>query len=244
MEFSDDERARYARQLVLEGFGEQGQQRLRDGSVLVIGAGGLGSPVAYYLAAAGVGRLGIIDGDVVDTTNLQRQILHRTADVGRQKAISAKEKLEALNPNTNVEIYTEFLTTENGPEILAKYDFVVDATDSFRAKFMINDLCVAAGKPFSHGGIYRYQGHTMTYVPGAPCYRCLFSSMPTPEAPQGPIGAVAGIIGCVQAAEAIKYLSGAGTLLTGTLLTVDTRTMEFNRIRFSRSADCASCAGR
>ena len=244
MEFSDDERARYARQLALDGFGTEGQERLRNGSVLIVGAGGLGSPVALYLAAAGVGRIGIIDGDAVDMSNLQRQIIHRTADVDRPKALSAKEKLTALNPNVNVVIYTEFLTDANGPSIIDGYDFVVDATDSFRAKFMINDLCVAAGKPFSHGAIYRYQGHTMTHVPGTPCYRCLFASMPEPAAPQGPIGAVAGIIGCIQASEAIKYLSGTGTLLTGTLLTVDTNTMEFNRIRFGHSASCPSCSGR
>ena len=243
MEFSEDERARYARQLVLEGFGSAGQQRLHDGSILVVGAGGLGSPVAYYLAAAGVGRIGIIDGDVVDTTNLQRQIIHRTNDIGRPKALSAMEKLSALNPNTVIETYTEFLTAENGAGLIAGYDFVVDATDSFRAKFLINDLCVAWGKPFSHGAIYRYQGHTMTYIPGAPCYRCLFDTMPEPEAPQGPIGAVAGIIGCIQAAEAIKYLSRTGSLLTGTLLTADTRTMEFNRIRFGKSTGCTSCSG-
>jgi adenylyltransferase/sulfurtransferase len=243
IEFSADEQSRYARQLSLEGFGPEAQQRLRQGSVLIVGAGGLGSPVAFYLAAAGVGHLGIIDGDVVDTTNLQRQILHRTADVGREKAISAKDKLAALNPNITIDTYTEFLTADNAPTILPKYDFIIDATDSFKAKFMINDLCVAEGKPFSHGGIYRYQGHTMTYVPGAPCYRCLFASMPDPEAPQGPIGAVAGIIGCIQASEAIKYLAGIGTLLTGTLLTVDIRTMDINRIRFGKSSSCPSCAG-
>jgi len=244
MELSDDERARYARQLTLEGFGPEGQERLRNGSVLIVGAGGLGSPVAFYLAAAGVGRIGLIDGDTVDMSNLQRQIIHRTSDVGRAKALSAKEKIEALNPNVNVEAHTGFLTETNGPSIIDRYDFVVDATDSFQVKFLINDLCVAAYKPFSHGAIYRYQGHTMTYVPGTPCYRCLFASMPDPSAPQGPVGAVAGIIGCIQAAEAIKYLSGTGTLLTGTLLTADTRTMEFNRIRFERSASCPSCSGR
>lgn len=244
MEFSDDERARYARQLTLEGFGAEGQERLRRGSALIVGAGGLGSPVAFYLAAAGVGRIGLIDGDVVDRSNLQRQIIHRTADVGRPKVLSAREKIEALNPNVTVETFHNLLTPENGREIIGCYDFVVDATDSRDAKFMINDLCVAIDKPFSHGAIYRYQGHTMTFVPGSPCYRCLFASMPEgDETPQGPIGAVAGIIGSIQAAEAIKYLSGTGSLLTGTLLTVDTRTMEFNRIRFGRAAGCPSCAG-
>lgn len=245
MEFSAEEQARYARQLALEGFGIDGQQRLHDGSVLIVGAGGLGSPVAYYLAAAGVGHIGIIDGDAVDTSNLQRQIIHRTADIGRPKAMSAKEKLTALNPNAEITAYTGFLTEDNGAELISGYDFIVDATDSLRAKFLINDLCVASRKPFSHGAIYRYQGHTMTYVPGEPCYRCLFESMPEPDGlPQGPIGAVAGIIGSIQAAEAIKYLSGTGSLLTGTLLTVDARTMEFGRIHFGRSATCRSCSGR
>lgn len=181
----DNDRMRYARHLSLPGFGEEAQSRLKAGSVLVVGAGGLGSPVCLYLAAAGVGRIGVMDGDRVDESNLQRQIIHSTAAIGMPKVESAVRRMLELNPRVEAVAYDYRFTADNAAEMLAGYDFVIDATDSLSAKFLINDMCVAAGRPFSHGAIYRYGGHTMTYVPGSACYRCLFESMPDPAEVSG-----------------------------------------------------------
>lgn len=238
MTLSNSERERYARQIILPGFGEEGQKRLKSGSVLVIGAGGLGSPVAMYLAAAGVGHIGIVDGDCVDLSNLQRQVIHDSYAIGMPKAESARRRMLALNPEIDVTAIDRFLTPENITDVIAPYDFVIDATDSMTGKFMINDACVAAGKPLCHGAIFRYEGHLTTILPGTPCYRCLFQSQPATGAPLGPLGVVAGIIGMLQATEAIKYLARIGTLLTGTLLRYDALDATFTRIRYKQSPDC------
>lgn len=237
--FNSDEQQRYARHFALPEIGEEGQLRLRHGRVLVVGAGGLGSPVLLYLAAAGVGTIGIIDGDNVDFSNLQRQIIHTTADIDRPKAISAKEKLLRLNPNIHVTAYTQFLTDDNADEILPNYDFVIDATDNLGTKYLINDLCVNVGKPYSHGAISHYSGHTMTILPGTACYRCLIpDATPSDEPTAGPLGAIPGILGTLQAVEALKYLTGIGSLLTNRLLTFDALAMSFHSLSLSPNSDC------
>ncbi|MCD8176403.1 MAG: HesA/MoeB/ThiF family protein [Tannerellaceae bacterium] len=209
-----------------------------------MGAGGLGSPVLFYLAAAGAGTLGIMDYDRVDITNLQRQILHRTADVGRSKVESATEKLTALYPGIEIIPYNYKLTPENAPSILRAYDFVIECCDNYDAKFLINDCCVQQGIPFSHGAVLSMQGEITTYTPGHACYRCIFGqappagSMPT-SAEAGILGSVAGIAGSIQATEAIKYITGAGTLLTNQLLIFDARTMQFTRLAVSRNGTCS-----
>lgn len=249
MHFTEEELKRYSRQILLGGVGEKGQSRLRDGRVLLVGAGGLGSPAAYYLAAAGVGLIGIADGDRVDITNLQRQILHNTADLGRLKVESAKEKLTRLNPGIQITAYPERLTPENAADIISSYDFVVEATDSFSTKYLVNDTCVALGKPFCLGGILRLEGQAMTHLPGTACYRCLFPAPPdtkdVPSASQvGVLGAAVGIVGSVQATEAIKYLTGMGRLLTDRLLSVDAATMAFSSVAVRRNPACPACGGR
>ena len=183
MALTDEQRERYARHIVLKGIGEEGQKKLLEAKVLIIGAGGLGSPAAMYLAAAGVGTIGIADGDEVDLSNLQRQIIHRTADVGKAKVKSAAETIVQMNPDIRVNTYQVAVSAENIKELIQAYDFVIDATDNFAAKFLINDACVMERKPFCHAGILRFQGQLMTYVPGqGPCYRCVFKNPPPKEA--------------------------------------------------------------
>lgn len=235
----DEERERYARHLTLPGFGEEGQLRLKQGSVLVIGAGGLGSPVCMYLAAAGIGHIGVADGDVVDRSNLQRQVIHTTSGIGISKAQSAAAVMRGINPCIEVTPIPEMVTADNINALIAGYDFVVDATDSFGAKLLINDACVRAGIPFSHGAIWRYEGQTMTVAPGTPCCRCLFDTPPaSTSAPVGPLGVTAGILGTIQAAEAVKWIAQIGQPLTGTLLRFDTLTMRFTRITVDPSPTC------
>jgi molybdopterin/thiamine biosynthesis adenylyltransferase len=246
MDFTEDQINRYSRHILLQDVGVEGQEKISNGKVLVVGAGGLGSPVALYLAAAGVGTIGIIDGDVVDLSNLQRQIIHFTPDVGKPKVISAKEKINLLNPDVQVVTYQSLLTAENALEVIKDYDFVVDGTDNFPVKFLINDACVIAGKPFSHGGILRFDGQTLTYLPGTACYRCLFHAPPPPNAvptcsQAGVLGAIAGMLGTIQAAEALKYLTGVGELLTNRLLSFNAKTMEFRTIKTKRSDKCPVC---
>lgn len=248
MSLTEEERERYSRQLLIPEFGEEGQEKLKHSKVLIIGAGGLGSPASMYLTAAGVGTIGIADSDVVDNSNLQRQILHGTSDRNRLKVESAAETLRDINPHVEIIPIHTMVTKENIQELIADYDFVVDATDNFKAKFLINDACVAAGKAFSHGGILAFSGQLMTYVPGqGPCYRCIFGEEPKPgEAPTakeaGVIGPVAGIIGAMQAAEAIKYLTGRGKLLTGRMVTVDALTMSIREISLPEAnPDCKAC---
>lgn len=231
---TEDERLRYARHISLPGFGEEGQLRLRNGSVLVIGAGGLGSPVLLYLAAAGVGHIGVADGDVVDTTNLQRQVIHTTASVGMSKVKSAAAKMRALNPDVEIEEFGEYVNESNIAGLIAGYDFVIDATDSIDIKFLINDACVKAGKPYNHGAIFQYEGHTMTVLPGSADLRTLFPDGPSAvdrSAPVGPLGVVPGVLGTLQATEAIKYVSGVGELLVNRLLCFDLLTMQFTCLR-------------
>ncbi|MGN1105150.1 MAG: HesA/MoeB/ThiF family protein [Huintestinicola sp.] len=231
--------------MILKEVGAKGQKKLLDARVLIIGAGGLGSPAAMYLAAAGVGTIGIADPDEVDLSNLQRQIIHRTADIGKSKVQSAKETMEAINPDVSVKTYRTFVTSENILPLIADYDFIIDATDNFSSKFLINDACVMAKKPFCHAGIIRFKGQLMTYVPGqGACYRCIFKEPPPQDAvltcrEAGIIGAISGIIGSLQAMEAIKYIIGEGKLLTGYLLTYDALTMEFRKVKLP--ADTSEC---
>lgn len=249
MTLTDEQRERYARQIVLPEIGESGQRKLMEGSVLIIGAGGLGSPAALYLAAAGVGRIGIADADAVERSNLQRQILHATADLGRPKAVSAAETIRALNPDVETEIHEERVTGDNISELIRTYDFVIDATDNFASKFLINDACVLEDKPFVHAGILGFCGQLMTVLPHrSPCYRCVFRSMPekgdVPTGRQaGVFGATAGVIGTLEALEAAKYLTGAGDLLTGKLLTFDGLTARFHTVALPpRGEGCAVCS--
>ena len=176
MNLNDEQIERYSRHIILQGIGGEGQEKLLNAKILIIGAGGLGAPVALYLAAAGVGHIGIIDADVVDISNLQRQVIHFTPDIGRPKVESAKEKMNQINPDVTVTTYHEFFTKENALDIIKDYDFIVDGTDSFPSKFLINDACVIGGKPFSHGGILRFDGQTITHVPGSASYRCVFKN--------------------------------------------------------------------
>jgi len=247
MDFTDDRLARYSRNILLADIGIAGQEKLFAAKVLVVGAGGLGSPVALYLAAAGVGTIGIADADVVDLSNLQRQIIHFTADVGKPKVESAAEKMRALNPDVTVRPYHAYLQAGNIRPIIRDYDFVVDGTDSFAAKFLINDACMLEGIPFSHGGILRFRGQTMTVLPGrSACYRCVFTAPPpadsVPSCSQaGILGAVGGMLGTIQAAETLKFITGAGDLLTNSLLTFDARDMSFRKVRVRRNTRCGVC---
>ncbi len=250
-ELSEVQKERYARHIVLQEAGEEGQKKLLDGKVLIIGAGGLGSPVAMYLAAAGVGTLGIADADAVDLSNLQRQIAHGTGDIGKSKVESMRATIHNMNPDVIVQTYQIFVNEENITDLLGKYDFVVDATDNFAAKFLINDACVREGKPFCHPGILRFQGQVLTYVPGkGPCYRCIFKEEPPAGAVPGCkevgiIGAMAGVIGSLQAMEAIKYLLGTGELLTGKLLTYHALQNEFRTVKLpDHVPDCPVCGKR
>lgn len=245
---TDEQRERYSRHILLEEVGEEGQQKLLNSNVLIIGAGGLGSSAAMYLAAAGVGNIGIVDADEVDLSNLQRQVIHTTNDLGKEKVKSAKETMVAINPDVKVTTYHMFADASNICELIREYDFIVDATDNFSSKFLINDACVLEKKPFSHAGIRQFQGQLMTYVPDeGPCYRCVFKNPPPKDevlsAKQvGIIGAMAGTIGTLQAMEAIKYLIGKGDLLVGYLLTYDALTMDFRKIKLpSDTKNCAVC---
>ena len=209
MGFTNEQLERYSRHIILKEIGVKGQKKLLNAKVLIIGAGGLGAPAALYLAAAGVGTIGIVDADVVDLSNLQRQVIHTTADIGKDKVESAKETMQAINPDVNVITYKEYMTSYNIMDIIKDYDFILDGTDNFPAKFLINDACVMAKKPFSHAGIIRFKGQLMTVVPGeGPCYRCVFKSPPPKDAvptckQAGVIGAMGGVIGSLQAMEAI-----------------------------------------
>jgi thiazole biosynthesis adenylyltransferase ThiF len=247
MAFTNEQLERYSRHILLKEVGVKGQKKLMEARVLIIGAGGLGAPAALYLAAAGVGTIGIADADSVDLSNLQRQVIHSTPDVGKPKVQSAKESMQAINPDVNVNAYHEFIMADNIMDIIADYDFILDGTDNFPAKFLINDACVLAKKPFSHAGIIRFQGQLMTYVPGqGPCYRCVFREPPPPDAvptcrEAGVIGAMGGVIGSLQAMEAVKYIIGNGDLLTGSLLTYDALKMEFRKVKLPHRHTCAVC---
>lgn len=240
-----EEALRYSRHIKLPGFGTEGQQKLKTARVLIIGVGGLGSPAALYLAAAGVGTIALMDGDKVSLSNLQRQILHTTPDLGRAKPLSASEKLQALNPDICIETIDEMLSPVNAQQTIAAYDFIIDATDSLAAKYLINDTCVALAKPYSHAALLQYEGHLFTYVPGAADLRTIFG-VPIWEKEQrtpcrageaggqcsqaGVLGAAAGVLGTLQAAEAIKYITGIGQPFTNRMLTFDALTLAFHEI--------------
>lgn len=246
IDLTEEQIERYSRHILLQDVGLEGQEKILNAKVLIVGAGGLGAPVGMYLAAAGVGRIGVVDADVVDLSNLQRQIIHFTKDVGVAKVESAKEKMQAINPEVQVDTFHEFLDSSNALDIIKDYDFVVDGTDNFPVKFLINDACVMAGKPFSHGGILRFNGQTFTHVPGSACYRCMFKEPPpagaVPTCSQaGVLGAIAGMLGTIQAAETLKYITGVGELLTDRLLTFDAKTMNFRTVHVKHRDNCAIC---
>lgn len=244
--FNDEQIERYSRNIILKEIGVEGQTKIRNGRILIIGAGGLGAPAALYLAAAGIGTLGLVDADSVEISNLQRQVIHFTPDLGKPKAISAKEKITSLNPDVKVIVHKERVFAQNILSLIKDYDFVIDGTDNFPAKFLINDACVFAKKPFSHGGILRFQGQTMTYLPGAACYRCVFPKMPAkgtvPSCSQaGILGAVAGILATIQTAEALKFILGKGELLTNRLLIFDALKMNFRTVNINKNLNCPIC---
>ncbi len=246
MDFTEEQIERYSRHIILKDVGGTGQQKIRSSKILVIGVGGLGSPAALYLAAAGVGTLGIVDGDIVDLSNLQRQVIHSTPDVGRKKTESGKEKLIKLNPDVEVITYEKRVFADNIAETIEDYDFIIDGTDNFPAKFLINDACVLHKKSFSHAGILRFFGQTITYVPGNACFRCLFEA-PPPEgsvpscSEAGVLGVVAGILGVIQAAEALKFVLGTGDLLLNRLLCVDVAEMDFRKVEIQKNPNCPVC---
>lgn len=247
MQLRDDQIERYSRQIMLPDVGGKGQEKLLNARVLVIGAGGLGSPCALYLASAGIGKLGIVDSDKVELNNLQRQIVHSTKTVGVLKVESARERLLAINPDIEVIAHNIRVTSENIMGLIKDYDIVVDGSDNFPTRFLVNDACVIAKKPLSHGGIFRFDGQAITIVPGeSACYRCLFPEPPPPglvpscqEA--GILGAVAGVIGTIQANEVLKYVLGVGNLLTGRLLVFNALDSFFRQVKVPRDPNCPVC---
>ncbi|MFH0908882.1 MAG: molybdopterin-synthase adenylyltransferase MoeB [bacterium] len=246
-EFSKEEVLRYSRHLIMPEVGMEGQRKLKDASVLLIGAGGLGSPLALYLAAAGVGRLGLVDFDIVDFTNLQRQVLHGTSDVGRPKLDSAKEKISDINPHVQVDTYATRLHAGNAMEILKPYDIVIDGTDNFPTRYLVNDACVLLGKPNVYGGIFRFEGQASVFwATKGPCYRCLYPEPPPPGlvpgcAEGGVLGILPGIIGLIQATEAIKLIIGKGEPLIGRLLLFDAMGMKFREMKLKKDPACPIC---
>jgi sulfur-carrier protein adenylyltransferase/sulfurtransferase len=246
--FSEDEVRRYARHIILPGIGGDGQRKLIDASVLVIGAGGLGSPAAMYLAAAGVGTIGLVDFDRVELSNLQRQLLHDTDDVGRPKVDSARDRLTQLNPNVEVRTHPVLLSSENAFDVLGAYDVVVDGTDNFPVRYLVNDACQMLGKPLVYGSVYQWEGQASVFLPGpnTPCYRCLFPEPPPPGtvpscAEGGVFGVLPGIIGSIQAVEAIKLVLGVGESLAGTLVLYDAMRNEFTSVKLRWDPDCPVC---
>jgi len=246
-DLNDEQIERYARHLILKGIGAEGQEKIVKSKILIIGAGGLGSPAAMYLAAAGVGEIGIADGDVVELSNLQRQIIHTTEDIGKAKVLSALEKIKKLNPNVKVTMYEQYLDASNILDIVKKYDFIIDGTDNFECKFLINDACVLANKAYSYGGILRFNGQSMTIKPNeSACYACVFDSPPPTNmvptcASAGILGAIAGILGTIQATEALKYITNYGTLLTNKLLIFDADSMDFDKLNVKKNPKCRVC---
>jgi adenylyltransferase/sulfurtransferase len=242
-----DELVRYSRHILLPQVGEAGQQKLKQSRVLLVGAGGLGSPVGLYLAAAGVGTLGLVDFDTVDLSNLQRQIIHGSGAIGTPKIDSARERLRDVNPNVRVEPYETRLTSENALEIAKGYDLIVDGTDNFATRYLVNDTSVLLGIPNVYGSVYRFEGQASVFgAPNGPCYRCLFRDPPPPDlvpscAEGGVLGVVPGLIGTIQATEAIKVLLGLGETLVGKLLTIDVMTMSFRTLSIRKDPDCPAC---
>lgn len=248
MNLRDDQIDRYSRQIILPNVGGAGQEKIFKAKVLIIGTGGLGAPCAFYLAAAGIGKIGLVDSDKVELNNLQRQIVHTTQDVGVPKVESGKRRLNALNPDTEVVTYPLRLDSTNILDIIKDYDIVVDGSDNFPTRYLVNDACVLAKKPLVHAGIFRYDGQIMTILPGqGPCYRCLFSEPPpagaVPSCQEGGIlGAVAGILGVLQANEALKFVLGTGTLLSGRLLIFNALDSTFRTVKVPKDKDCVVCS--
>jgi len=246
-ELTRDELSRYARHLILPEVGVEGQQKLKAARVLCVGAGGLGSPLALYLAAAGVGTLGLVDFDVVDASNLQRQILHTTGDVGRKKLDSAEEKLAALNPAVHVVKHETMLSSTNAMDILKDYDIVADGTDNFPTRYLVNDACVLLGKPNVYGSVFRFEGQASVFATReGPCYRCLYPEPPPPGtvpscAEGGVLGILPGLIGIIQATEVIKLILGKGEALVGRLLLVDALSMRFRELKLKKNPECPVC---
>jgi sulfur-carrier protein adenylyltransferase/sulfurtransferase len=246
-ELTKDEVKRYSRHLIMPEVGVDGQKKLKAASVLCIGAGGLGSPVAMYLAAAGVGRIGIVDFDVVDFSNLQRQILHGTPDVGRPKLASAKDRLQALNPEIQIDTYETALTSQNALTLFEPYDVIVDGTDNFPTRYLVNDACVLLGKPNAYGSIFRFEGQASVFgVKDGPCYRCLYPEPPPPGlvpscAEGGVLGVLPGIIGVIQATETVKLILGIGEPLIGRFLIYDALRMKFRELKLRKDPDCPVC---
>src|SRR5687768_13020135 len=244
---SQDEIKRYSRHLIMPEVGMDGQRRLKAGSVLCIGAGGLGSPAAMYLAAAGIGRIGIVDFDVVDFSNLQRQLLHGTKDVGRTKNESAKSRLNDLNPHVQVDTYETALSSQNALELFRDYDVILDGTDNFPTRYLVNDACVLLGKPNVYGSIFRFEGQATVFgYPGGPCYRCLYPEPPPPGlvpscAEGGVLGILPGIIGVIQATETVKLILGNGEPLVGRLLLYDALGMRFRELKLRKNPECPLC---
>jgi molybdopterin/thiamine biosynthesis adenylyltransferase/rhodanese-related sulfurtransferase/molybdopterin converting factor small subunit len=246
-QLTNDEIKRYSRHLIMPEVGVDGQRKLKAGSVLCIGAGGLGSPAAMYLAAAGVGRIGIVDFDVVDFSNLQRQIIHGTPDVGRSKLASARDRLEAINPHIDVQTYETALSSENALDLFADYDVILDGTDNFPTRYLTNDACVLLGKPNAYGSIFRFEGQASVFATkDGPCYRCLYPEPPPPGlvpscAEGGVLGVLPGVIGVIQATEAIKLLTGIGEPLVGRFLIYDALRMRFRELKLKKDPDCPVC---
>jgi len=250
IELTNDEILRYSRHLTLPDVGVEGQRRLKAGRVLLVGAGGLGSPLALYLAAAGVGTLGLVDFDVVDVSNLQRQVLHGTKDVGRPKLESARDRIHDVNPYVHFEPYETKLTSENALDIIRDYDVVIDGTDNFATRYLTNDACVLLGKPNVYGSIFRFEGQASVFATDeGPCYRCLFPEPPPPGlvpscAEGGVLGVLPGLVGTIQATEGIKLLLGVGEPLIGRLLLIDALTMRFRTVKLRKDPKCPACGTR
>lgn len=247
IEFSHAEIRRYSRHLIMPEVGMQGQRKLKAASVLLIGTGGLGSPLGLYLAAAGVGRIGLVDYDIVDESNLQRQVVHGTKDIGRPKLDSARDRLRDINPHIQIDGYNEPLTSQNAMDILRPYDVIIDGTDNFPTRYLTNDACVLLGKPNVYGSIFRFEGQaSVFYAREGPCYRCLFPEPPPPGlvpscAEGGVLGVLPGTIGAIQATEAIKLILGIGETLIGRLLLYDALEMSFNFVKLRKNPNCPVC---
>src|SRR5215218_9456951 len=248
MDLNNDEIRRYSRHLILPEVGMAGQKKICSTSVLCIGAGGLGSPIVMYLAAAGIGKIGVLDFDVVDFSNLQRQIAHGTEDVGRPKTESARDTIQGINPGTQVVIHNERITSENALQIIGQYDIVVDGTDNFPTRYLTNDACVLLRKANVYGSIFRFEGQASVFAPhlGGPCYRCLYPEPPPPGmvpscAEGGVLGVLPGIVGCIQATEILKLALGKGTPLIGRLLLFNALDMKFRELKLRRDPQCPIC---
>lgn len=244
--FTPEQARRYSRHIIMPQIGGAGQRKLMDAKVVLVGAGGLGSPAAMYLAAAGVGTIGVIDFDTVDITNLQRQLLHGHEDIGRSKADSAEDTIKSINPDAEVVKISEPLTSENALEVLEPFDIVVDGSDNFPTRYLVNDACVMLGKPCVHGSIFLFEGQASTFEPGKGCYRCLYPSPPPPGmvpscAEAGVLGVLPGIVGSLQAVETIKLILGLGDTLSGRLLMFDALEMRFSQVTVRRNPNCPVC---